>query len=108
MRSSNFAPFLGAESPIGPKRHLVRCKNMSGVEVKADSKGNAEFSRDWTRNRRSCQVSTDETVGSDCCSSMFPYSLGDGGNQLEFAPLLLLSQRISAARGCKTALGAER
>ena len=24
---------------IGPKRHLVRCKNMSGVEVKADSKG---------------------------------------------------------------------
>ena len=95
-------------SPIGPKRHLVRCKNMSGVEVKADSKGNAEFSRDWTRNRRSCQVSTDETVGSDCCSSMFPYSLGDGGNQLEFAPLLLLGQRISAARGCKTALGAER
>jgi hypothetical protein len=24
-------------SPFGPTRHLVRCKNMSGVEVKADS-----------------------------------------------------------------------
>ena len=24
-------------SPSGPKRHLVRCKDMSGVEVKADS-----------------------------------------------------------------------
>jgi hypothetical protein len=30
----------------GPKRHLVRCKDMSGVEVKADSKANAEFGRD--------------------------------------------------------------
>ena len=33
-------------SPIGPKRHLARCKNMSEVEVKADSKANAEFGRD--------------------------------------------------------------
>jgi hypothetical protein len=33
-------------SPSGPKRHLVRCKDMSGVEVKADSKANAEFGRD--------------------------------------------------------------
>ena len=30
----------------GPKRHLVRCKDMSEVEVKADSKANAEFGRD--------------------------------------------------------------
>jgi hypothetical protein len=26
----------------GPKRHLVQCKDMSEVEVKADSKANAE------------------------------------------------------------------
>jgi len=31
---------------LGPKRHLVRCKDMSEVEVKADSKANAEFARD--------------------------------------------------------------
>jgi len=33
-------------STHGPKRHLVRCKDMPGVEVKADSKANAEFGRD--------------------------------------------------------------
>jgi hypothetical protein len=30
---------------VGPKCHLMRCKDMSGVEVKADSKANAEFGR---------------------------------------------------------------
>jgi hypothetical protein len=34
------------ESVAGPKRHLVRCKDMSEVEVKAASKENAEFARD--------------------------------------------------------------
>jgi hypothetical protein len=34
------------ESESGPKRHLVRCNDMSEVEVKADSKANAEFGRD--------------------------------------------------------------
>jgi hypothetical protein len=29
----------------GSKRHLMRCKDMSEVEVKADSKANAKFSR---------------------------------------------------------------
>ena len=96
------------------KTKIVYCKdaNRRGdfpiISFETNSKANAGFSRDWTLNRRSCQVSTDEGVGSNCCSSMFPYSLGDGGSQLEFAPLLLLGQRISAARGCKTALGAER
>ena len=33
---------------------------------------------------------------------------GDGGNQLEFAPLLFFRQRIAAPRGSKTALRAER
>ena len=33
------------ESVCGPKRHLVRCKDMSEVEVKADSKAKAEFGR---------------------------------------------------------------
>jgi hypothetical protein len=33
------------ESRIGPKRQLVRCKDMSEVEFKADSKVNAEFGR---------------------------------------------------------------
>ena len=33
---------------------------------------------------------------------------GDGGNQLEFAPLLFFGQRIAAPRGSKTALRAER
>ena len=40
-------PFAAVhESAHGPKRHLVRCKDMSEVEVKADSKANAEFGRD--------------------------------------------------------------
>jgi hypothetical protein len=30
---------------IGPSRHLVRCSDMSGVEVKADSKSMASFGR---------------------------------------------------------------
>jgi hypothetical protein len=34
-------------SQFGPERHLVRCKDMSEVEVKAESKANAEFGRDW-------------------------------------------------------------
>ena len=32
-------------SRVGPKRQLVRCKDMSEVEFKADSKVNAEFGR---------------------------------------------------------------
>ena len=31
----------------GPKCHLVRCKDMPEVDVKADSKANAKFGRDW-------------------------------------------------------------
>jgi hypothetical protein len=31
---------------LSPKRRLVQCKDMSEVEVKADSKANAEFGRD--------------------------------------------------------------
>ena len=38
--------FAVHEFETGPKRHLVRCKDMSEVEVKADSKANAEFGRD--------------------------------------------------------------
>ena len=30
---------------IDPKRHLVRCSVMSGIEVKADSKSIASFGR---------------------------------------------------------------
>jgi hypothetical protein len=33
------------ESVYGPLRHLVRCSDMSGVEVKADSKSMASFGR---------------------------------------------------------------
>jgi len=36
----------GRMSAVGPLRHLVRCKDVSEVEVKADSKANAEFGRD--------------------------------------------------------------
>jgi hypothetical protein len=43
-------------SVVGPKCHLVRCKDMSGVEVKADSKANAELVevdpfRKWSMRR---------------------------------------------------------
>jgi hypothetical protein len=37
---------LGAMSESGPERHLARCKDMSELEVKADSKANVEFGRD--------------------------------------------------------------
>ena len=33
-------------SASGPERHLVRCNDMSEVEVKADLNANAEFGRD--------------------------------------------------------------
>ena len=33
-------------SLIGPSRRLVRCSDMSGVEVKANSKSMASFGRD--------------------------------------------------------------
>jgi hypothetical protein len=47
MRSSNNLPFAALhESGFGPERHLVRCKDMSEVEAKADSKATAEFGRD--------------------------------------------------------------
>ena len=40
--------------------------------------------------------------------SPVPNLPGDGGNQLEFAPLLFFGQRIAVPRGGKTALRAER
>ncbi len=33
------------EVAYGPARHLMRCSEMSGVEVKADSKSMASFGR---------------------------------------------------------------
>jgi hypothetical protein len=39
------ARMVSSMSPIGPERHLVRRSEMSGVEVKADSKSMASFGR---------------------------------------------------------------
>ncbi len=40
------ALFAASQSDAnGPKRHIVRCSVMSGVEVKADSKSIASFGR---------------------------------------------------------------
>jgi len=46
-------------SAHGPSRHLVRCSDMSGVEVKADSKSTPSFGCDLpTRSFMSSALDT--------------------------------------------------